>query len=491
MFSHDASSEPRWRSFVELWLHLVVLFVVLFAASPTLARTPEIAFDPKEGVWIAAGDVFIHQARDRWSVFPAPDLVNQIAVDDTTVWVATDDGLVRFESGSRRLSSLGMDDGLPSQSVTSVAFDDDYVWFGTNKGLARYRKHDRTIRLYDTEDGLPHRAINDIIRIGRTMWFATRAGIAVYDPDVDGLRPYTMEDGLGSDYVEEFYQLGDDLWCRTDAGLSRLQIDKKRFTNFSFDDIGGQEIRVFVPDGEDVWLGTENGLKTFESASEAFIPFPQQASLESRSIRGVEIYNDYAFLVTDAEVVQYNTYKSLIRRYTEEGDGITREARSTGTTLTSGMLTMLFEDSVQVYDIGRDLWIERSIASTVDSGDGKSGTSWQVWTELDSEVPIDLKSGEATEDRYGTASVGAGAGHQFEDGSSFDFLGALDYGEVELDGIRNVEVKAEYLGTQEDVVREVRVQMPWSSAPSRKVSRAHCCSWVPAAVSPHRVRSRP
>ncbi len=407
---------------------------------------------------MAAGNAFIHQARDRWSVFPAPEHVNELAVDDTTVWVATDDGVVRFESGSRRLSALSMDDGLPSQSITSVAFDDLYVWFGTNKGLARYRKHDRTIRVYDDESGLPHRAVNDILRMGRTVWVATRAGIAVYDPEVDGLRPYTTEEGLGSDFVEELYQLGDDLWCRTDQGLSRLQIDSKRFTNFSFADIGGEEVRLFMPDGENVWVGTEKGLSTFESSSDAFIPFPQQGALESLSIRGVEPFNDYVFIVTDIEVVQFNKRKSSFRRYTEEADGIVREAGAIGTTLTGGQLTVLFEGSVQVYEIARDLWIARGIAPTQKSDEGKDGTSWQAWTKLDGEVPIDVDMGKATDGRYGTAAAGFGVGYQFDDGSSFDLSGALDYGEVELDGLRDLGVKAEYLGTVGDIVREVKVE---------------------------------
>ncbi|MBI5548210.1 MAG: hypothetical protein HY901_30390, partial [Deltaproteobacteria bacterium] len=96
-----------------------------FVAFPTAqARNPPLAVDPTEGVWIGAGEVFIHQARDRWSVYPAPATVNKLAVDDKTLWIATDDGVIRFDSGSRRATRLGMDDGLPSQSVSAVAFDE-------------------------------------------------------------------------------------------------------------------------------------------------------------------------------------------------------------------------------------------------------------------------------------------------------------------------------------------------------------------------------
>src|SRR5512138_1525939 len=114
---------------------LAATLLVIVCAAPAIARTPPIAVDPREGVWIGAGEVFIQQTRDRWSVFPAGGTVNKLTVDDSIVWIATDDGVIRFDSGTRRASKLTMSDGLPSQVVRAVAFDDQFVWFATNKGL--------------------------------------------------------------------------------------------------------------------------------------------------------------------------------------------------------------------------------------------------------------------------------------------------------------------------------------------------------------------
>ena len=223
------------------------LFASALLASVALARTPPIALDPREGIWLGSGPLFIHQSRDRWSVFSAGTTVNKLAADEQLVWIATDDGAIRFDSGTQRSSALGMADGLPSQAVSAIAADDQYVWLATNKGVARYRKLDRTVRAYTDEDGLPHRAVNDALAIGRQVWFATRGGLALYDRETDGLRAFTTADGLGSDDVQELYQVGDDLWCRTDAGLTRLRIKNRVFTNFSFQEIGGEQIRAFSP----------------------------------------------------------------------------------------------------------------------------------------------------------------------------------------------------------------------------------------------------
>jgi len=259
-------------------------------------RNPPVQFDEREGIWIGSNEAFVQQTRDRWSAFPAAGTVNDFAVDQGLVWVATDNGVIRFESDTWQSTTLGMDEGLPSQRVATVAADDQYVWFGTNKGLVRYRKHDRTLRVYTDEDGLPHRAVNDALAIGRQVWFATRNGIAVYDADLDGLRAYTARDGLQGEDVEELFLVGDDLWCITDQGLSRLRIRSRSFTNFSFTEIGGQRINAYLIDGDRVWIGTDNGLTSFEPTSDTFQPFPQQAALRSRNIVGIESFVDRAIV---------------------------------------------------------------------------------------------------------------------------------------------------------------------------------------------------
>src|SRR5664279_4874356 len=182
---------------------LAVAAVVLLWAAPLRARTPEIATDPRDGVWIAQDDKFIFQTLDRWSVFSAGATVNKMVIDQTILWLATDDGVLRFDIGSQKSTKLTMDDGLPSQRVSTVAYDDQYVWFGTNKGLVRYRKTDRTLKLYDESNGLPSKAVTYAVTIGRQVWFGTRAGIAVFSPDVDGLRAFGEVDGMASGEVAE------------------------------------------------------------------------------------------------------------------------------------------------------------------------------------------------------------------------------------------------------------------------------------------------
>ncbi|MBI3179242.1 MAG: hypothetical protein HYZ27_06245, partial [Deltaproteobacteria bacterium] len=287
--------------------------------------------------------------------------------------------------------------------------------------------------------------------VGRQLWIATRDGLAVYDANVDGLRSFGESDGLGSSDVAELIQVGDDLWCRTAAGLSRLRIQAKSFTNFGFAEIGGEELRAFTIDGERIWVGTVAGLFSFEPTADTFVPFPQQAVLESARIVGVETFTDYLFITTEKEIVQFHKTSRAIRRYAG-ADGLKRTEGATGTVLEGGLLTVLFTDGAEVYDVQRDLWTSR----TFEPNQSEASTLVRVFGAANAEVPYDLARREASPNRFSTAEAGFGLGHRFRDGSSLEAALRLDYGQLELEGIRALEYRLQYLGKQTDWLREIR-----------------------------------
>jgi ligand-binding sensor domain-containing protein len=361
----------------------VVAAVALLYATPLRARTPEIVNDPRDGVWIAQDDKFIFNTLDRWSVFSAGATVNKMVIDQTILWLATDDGVIRFDIGSQKSTKLTMDDGLPSQRISTVAFDDQYVWFGTNKGLVRYRKTDRALKVYDEGNGLPSKAVTYSVTIGRQVWFGTRAGIAVYNPDVDGFRAFGEADGMASGDVAEVFQFGADIWCRTDVGLSRFRIQQRVFNNFPMSLMGAQQIRVMTVEGENLWLGTDNGLWLFESASDAIRIFP------------------------DKEILQYNKLTKGIRRFTE-AEQLRRQEGSTGSLSTAKFVTVLFPDMAEIYSPAVDQWMDRPIALTAAI---ERKTNARIFGALELEQPFTDGKRDA-QSAYATAVGGVGFGRQ-------------------------------------------------------------------------------
>lgn len=446
----------RFRRLVRLvrsaaaWAALVTLGY----AAPAWARIPPMVNDAREGVWIGAGEVFVWQTKDRWSVFPAGANVNKIAADGKIVWVATDDGVIRFDTGSRRSTRITMDDGLPSQVVAAVAVDELYVWFATNKGLARYRKLDRTIRVYTEEDGLPSKAVNDALTVGRQVWFATREGIAYFSPDVDGLRSFGEKDGLATGDVAELFQVSEDVWCRTEAGVSRFRIQQRVFTNFSLEQMKAQQIRVFTVDGGVIWLGTDNGLFRLNTADDSLLQFPQQDALESRTITGIEKTPDYVYITTEREVVQWSRLTTFIRRFTPV-EGLTRKEGNIGTVLNGELWTVVFPDGAMVYNVGNDQFTERMLAQTESN---ESKTTAHLFGRLNLKTPYDLKTHQYDPQRYQDADANLSFGHSFSPERNLSGSVRLDYGNLKDSGIRDLQYKVEYMGGQKDLLRNVRVE---------------------------------
>jgi hypothetical protein len=61
-------------------------------------------------------------------------------------------------------------------------------------------------------------------------------------------------------------------------------------------------------------------------------------------------------------------------------------------------------------------------------------------------------------ERFNTGVVGLGGGYRFAGGGTLDAYARLDYGQLEADGIRDLQFKVEYLGLPDDKLREVRLE---------------------------------
>jgi ligand-binding sensor domain-containing protein len=88
------------------------------------------------------------------------DLVRSISqTNDGYLWLATDEGLVRFDGYEFTLFTKD-NSNLPSNSVTALASGKDgSLWIGTANGMAHY---DGQFRVYATGDGLPDNSISAI-----------------------------------------------------------------------------------------------------------------------------------------------------------------------------------------------------------------------------------------------------------------------------------------------------------------------------------------
>jgi ligand-binding sensor domain-containing protein len=205
---------------------------------------------------------------------------------DGNLWVGTGNGLVRYKGGE--FTSYGTKDGLSNAIVDSIYGDhQNNIWIGTPSGLNRFKEG--TLTTYTTKDGLPTDVVLSIYEDKeQTLWVGTRDGLSRF---ADGrFITYTTRDGLSNNLIRAIFEDHDgNLWIGTGGGLDRLKDGK--FTTFSTKDgLSNNSVLSLYADGQDtLWIGTYGGgLSRFKDGR--FAAYSTKEGLSNNSVGA--IYED-------------------------------------------------------------------------------------------------------------------------------------------------------------------------------------------------------
>jgi len=201
--------------------------------------------------------------QDAWGIeagLPQSTILGIAQTADGYLWLATEEGLVRFDGVRFTLFDKENTSQLQANDIRALLVDQkDNLWIGTNGGgLTRYKGG--VFTTFTTRDGLANDAILSLHEDGPgSLWIGTDGGgMSRY---MNGrFRTYNTKDGLPDDAVFAI-STGPDgsVWVGTHAGLARLKND--RFSVYSTKNgLGKDDIRAVYADRRgDVWVGTNGG----------------------------------------------------------------------------------------------------------------------------------------------------------------------------------------------------------------------------------------
>ena len=186
---------------------------------------------------------------------------------DGYLWIATADGLARFDGVGMRVWRYQPGDprGLPGNNVQALMVDaEDRVWVATEGGGISVLDAQRQAFAHYRKDTHPQLGSDDIWAFahqGKAIWFGAYDG-GLHRMDADGrIRRYTMaKDGLPSDTVLALaMDANDALWIGTDAGLARMQ--GGRIDSVRLPDAGAAPLVYSLTMQHDgLWVGTSVGV---------------------------------------------------------------------------------------------------------------------------------------------------------------------------------------------------------------------------------------
>ncbi len=279
-----------------------------------------------------------------------------LAFDEDYLWLATNCGVIRWNSINKTAIKFTKQDGLVDNNVRAIAFDKDgYKWFGTGGGVSRFNGSYWTT--YTMEDGLVYNYVRSIaIDSHGNKWFGTYRGLSRFD----GIAwtTFTTENGLVYDYVRA------------------IAVDR---------------------DGS-LWLGTGGGLGVFDGRK--WRSYTKDQGLEYNYVRSIAIDTDGNKWLATATLSLGGTWGRGVTRF--DGTTWTRYSVENG----------LISDDVAVSAIDADgnLWVGTSAGvSRFD------GTGWRAYTVKDGLVDNDVRA--IAMDQKGSVWFGSYRGVTRFDGS--------------------------------------------------------------------------
>jgi signal transduction histidine kinase/ligand-binding sensor domain-containing protein len=187
------------------------------------------------------------------------------------LWIATADGLARFDGIGMRVWRYDPDDpdGLPGNNIQALHVDArDRVWFAIEGGgIGMLDAPNRDLHLYRKAD-YPRIGSDDTWTItsrGDDVWFGTYDG-GVHRMRADGrIDRWTAKDGLPSDTILALaFDAAGALWVATDHGLGRI-VDG-RASGIPLPGVESQPlVYTLTPDAGAVWVATAAGVWRHEA----------------------------------------------------------------------------------------------------------------------------------------------------------------------------------------------------------------------------------
>jgi signal transduction histidine kinase/ligand-binding sensor domain-containing protein len=202
------------------------------------------------------------------------DSVMRVFIDHAgTMWLATWDGLDRFDPVSERFTAYKRDPLTINESYLAIAEDKDgMLWLSPR--LVRFDPSTSQFKVFSHNPENPSTLSNNTVysvlvdRSG-TIWAGTQDGLDAFNPKTEMFTIHHEQDGLAGNAVSCILEdTRGDLWMSTNKGLSDFNPKTKTFKNYSTadglpgDDLTGWGACFRSPTGE-MFFGGYGGATAF------------------------------------------------------------------------------------------------------------------------------------------------------------------------------------------------------------------------------------
>ena len=182
------------------------------------------------------------------------DRILALQISAGQVWMATNMGLLKFDTKMQNWDWHHQEMGLVSDRISSLGMTGNTIWIATNHGLSKFGTLSRKWMNYAAERTLPSANVLAVGEDTSGVWLATPKAISLFNPNTERWKTYTSEEGLGGGTVACLDVVGNYVWIGTDRGISRFDKSDELWTYFWAAKSGlvADEITTILVDGKHI-----------------------------------------------------------------------------------------------------------------------------------------------------------------------------------------------------------------------------------------------
>jgi ligand-binding sensor domain-containing protein len=261
-----------------------------------------------------------------------------LSVDERYVWIATENGVGRYDKIAKRFEAYSKENKLPNPDVRTIDESKNDVWIGTANGISKHsilsddpnawETYNAAIEIepmvFDKQyaQSLAHDDVRCLKVDGNRIWIGTKTGVSLYDVKKGLWQIFTQENGLASNEVSCIAVDGDIVWFGSGRGATSYNTKTQKWQTFTVNDgLASNHITSIAVNQEQVWFGTfDQGLTILNKASLKWTSFTKADGLPHNGILAIAMDGDDVWLGTHGGLARYSVSAETWTIYTERFD---------------------------------------------------------------------------------------------------------------------------------------------------------------------------
>ena len=284
------SGLQMWRLAADLdWVSTTALAAVLLLVLP--ASTAQSQATPDE---------LPSYVRTQWTAedgLPVNSILDVVQTDDGYLWLATYDGLVRFDGLDFKVYRSADYEGLPSNRILRLLVRGRSIWMRTEaRHLVRFERD--TFATVASDVRTVHSSPSG------PLWIGTEDGLAVYR---DGAVQRVADDRIEGKVQSIWAQPDGTLWVgMVGAGMYRRAPNGRVTPLTGRDGLAGMTVGAFAAAEDGIWIGSWGGLQRWVNGQFQSVPI-DGSSRETLSVFSLDSGTAGAtWVFSDSGVYRWN-----------------------------------------------------------------------------------------------------------------------------------------------------------------------------------------